>query len=69
MDIHFKPELGADPWTGYGAQTFTMTDEWAEYSVSTGVIPSDVDPGTITFHIGFATGEFWVDDVQFYEEQ
>ena len=67
LDIHFKPELQADPWTAYGAQTFTMTDEWAEYSASTGVIPQDVDPGSITFHIGFATGEFWVDGVRFYE--
>ena len=68
MDINFKPELGASPWTGYGSQAFTMTDSWQEFSVSTGVIPEDVDPATITFHIAYAAGEFWVDDVRFMEE-
>ena len=68
LDINFKPELREDPWTGYGSQVLTMTDEWAQYSVSTGVIGQDVDPAGITFHIGFAAGEFWVDDVQFFEE-
>jgi hypothetical protein len=69
MDINFKPELGENPWTGYGSQAFTMTDEWQEYSVSTGVIPEVVDPATITFHIAYAAGEFWVDGVRFYEEE
>jgi len=44
-----------------------MTEEWTEFSVETGVIPADVDPASITFHIGFAAGDFWVDDVKFSE--
>jgi len=68
MNINFKPELGADPWTGYGSQEFTMTDTWAEYTVNTGVIPANVDPATITFHIAYAPGEFYVDDVRFTED-
>ncbi|MHC4520782.1 MAG: carbohydrate binding domain-containing protein, partial [Planctomycetota bacterium] len=67
MDINFKPELAADPWTGYGSQAFTMTDEWQEFSVTTGVMTEDVDPASITFHIAYAPGEFWVDDVRFVE--
>jgi regulation of enolase protein 1 (concanavalin A-like superfamily) len=67
LDINFKPELAADPWTGYGAQVLTMTDRWAEYYVTTPVLTEDVDPATITFHIGFAATEFWVDGVRFYE--
>ena len=67
LDINFKPELGADPWTGYGSQAFTMTEEWAEYSVTTGVFDADVSPATITFHIAYAPGDFYVDDVQFVE--
>ena len=67
LDIRFKPELGADPWTGYGAQVFTMTEEWQEFSVTTPVMTEDVSPATITFHIGFAAAEFWVDGVRFYE--
>ena len=67
MDINFKPELAADPWSGYGEQAITMTDEWAEYSVTTPVFAEDTSPGSITFHIAFAAGEFWVDGVRFYE--
>jgi hypothetical protein len=44
-----------------------MTDEWAEYYVTTPVFPVDTSPGTITFHIGFAVAEFWMDDIRFYE--
>ncbi len=68
MDINFKPERAADPWEGYGDQEFTMTDTWAEYTVNTGVIPADVDPASITFHIAYAPGEFYIDDVRFTED-
>ncbi|MBC8472334.1 MAG: carbohydrate binding domain-containing protein [Planctomycetes bacterium] len=67
LDINFKPELGVDPWTGYGEQIITMTDEWAEYSITTPEFSEDVTPASITFHIGFAAAEFWIDGVRFYE--
>ena len=67
LDINFKPELAADPWTGYGDQVFTMTDEWTEFSVTTPVFAEDTSPGSITFHIGFAAADFWIDGVRFYE--
>jgi len=67
LDINFKPELAQDPWTGYGDQVFTMTEEWTEFSVTTPVFAEDVSPATITFHIAFATGDFWIDGVRFYE--
>ena len=67
LDINLKPELGADPWTGFGSQVVTMTDQWVEYSVTTPVFDEDTSPGTITFHIGFATAELWIDGVRFYE--
>ncbi len=67
LQIRFKPELAQEPWTGYGAQVITMTDQWAEYSVTTPVFTADVSPATITFHIGFAAGDFWIDGVRFYE--
>jgi hypothetical protein len=67
LDVNFKPEHAADPWEGYGEQVITITDQWTEYSVTTPVIAADVDPATITFHIGFAAGEIWVDNVRFYE--
>jgi len=69
LDINLKPERGEDPWEGYGDQIFTMTDTWAEYSITTPVIEAEVVPATITFHIAFAPGEFWVDDARFVEVQ
>jgi len=67
LDINLKPELGADPWTGYGDQVVTITDQWAQYSIKTPVFGQDTSPGSITLHIGFAAAEFWVDGAQWYE--
>ena len=67
MRINFKPELTVDPWTGYGEQMITITEEWAEYSVTTPVISTNVSPAQITFHIANSAGEFWMDAVRFYE--
>jgi hypothetical protein len=67
LDVNFKPEHAAGSYEGYGEQVITITDQWVEYSVTTPVITADVDPATITFHIGFAAGELWVDNVRFYE--
>jgi len=67
LDIRIKPERGEDPWEGYGDQVFTMTDTWAEYSVTTPVFTEDVSVASITFHTAFAPGDFWVDDVRFVE--
>jgi hypothetical protein len=67
MRVNFKPELQKDPWTGYGEQVITMSDQWVEYSVTTPVLAANVDPGSATFHIGFDAGEFWMDGIRFYE--
>ena len=67
LQINFKPELGEDPWTGYGAQAFTMTEEWQEFSVTTPVFTEDVNPATLTWHIGYTPGDFWIDSVRWYE--
>jgi len=68
FDINIKPERAADPWEGYGSQAITITEDWAEYTVNTGVIPETVDPASLTFHIGYAPGEFWADNLVFYED-
>lgn len=67
LQINFKPELGKDPWPGYGERSFTMTDRWQEFSTTTPVFAADVNPATITFHIAYDAGEFWIDGVRFYE--
>ncbi len=67
LRIRLQPELGQDPWPGYSVKIVTMTNKWAEYSTTTPIFAQDVTPGTITFHIAFATGDFWIDSVRFYE--
>ena len=67
LDVRLKPELGADPWTAYGEVVITITEEWAEYSTTLPVFTEDISPGSLTYHIGFAAGDFWVDGVRFYE--
>ena len=67
LQINFKPELAADPWTGYGDKVMTMTEKWQEYYITTPAMAADVNPGCVTFHIAFDAGEFFVDNVQFYE--
>ena len=44
-----------------------MTDNWEEYTITTPPMPNDVNPATITFHIGYAVGEFDIDGVRFFE--
>jgi hypothetical protein len=68
FNINMKPERAASPWEGYGSQEITITEEWAEYTTNTGVIPETVDPASITFHIAYAPGEFYVDDASFKED-
>jgi len=67
LEIRFKPELAQDPWTGYAEQSFTMTEEWTEISITTPVFSEDVGPAEIVFHVGFAPGDFWIDGIRWYE--
>jgi hypothetical protein len=65
--VNMKPELAADPWTGYGEQQVTINEKWVEYHVTTPVFATTVAPAGVTFHIGFAKAEFWIDDAKWYE--
>lgn len=67
LEINFKPELGQNPWPGFGEKRFTMTDTWQEFHTTTPKFADDVVPATITFHIGFQVDEFWIDGVRFFE--
>jgi hypothetical protein len=67
LQVNFKPELAANPWTGYGEKMMTVTETWTEYYVTTPVFAADTAPAGFTFHIGSAVGGFWVDAVRFYE--
>ncbi len=66
-EINLKPEESTDPWTGYGNERVFMTDEWAEYHITTPVMTEDVSPARIMIHVGFGPGEFWIDDAKWYE--
>jgi hypothetical protein len=62
LEINLKLERDADPYDGY-EQLVTISDEWAQYSLTSDVIPETVDPASATFHVGYAAGEFLVDDI------
>ncbi len=65
--IDFKPEQDVAPWTGYSETQLTANEKWAEYHVTTPVMTDDVPATSLTFHIGFAAAEYWVDDCKLYE--
>ncbi len=67
VDVNIKPELAADPWTGYNELMVTVTEEWQEFSTTTPVFETSPDPAGLTFHIGSAVGGFWVDGIRMYE--
>jgi PA14 domain/Carbohydrate binding domain len=67
LQFRMKPERAADPYEGYGDQVFTMTDTWQEFSVTTPVFTETVTPASPTFHLAFAAGDFWIDNVRLYE--
>ncbi len=66
LQLNLKPELAQDPWTGYGDQMVTITEEWAEYHVTTPVLTADVNPAQISIHVQQQAGEFWLDYAQLY---
>ncbi len=66
LQLNLKPELAQDPWTGYGAEMVTITEEWTEYHVTTPVLTAAVNPAQISIHVQNQPGEFWMDYVQFY---
>lgn len=65
--VNLKPEHSADPWEGYGEKQVTMTESWAEYTLTTPAFAANVSPASMTFHLGFAPAEFWVDNIRWYE--
>jgi len=67
MQIGFELQIGQEPWTVYSEQVFTITDEWAEYSLTSPVFTEDVSSGNVLFRLAFEVGDFWVDGVRFYE--
>ena len=67
MQVRLNPQLSQSPYTSYGAQTFTVTNEWQEYSITTPVMTETVTPAGLDFHFNFGVGELWVDGVRFYE--
>jgi hypothetical protein len=67
MQVMLKPELNQDPYTGYGAETVTINDQWQEYHVTTPVLTGDVNPADIVFLMAYSAGTMWIDGVRFYE--
>jgi hypothetical protein len=66
LSVNLKLERDGGDYSGT-EQMASITEEWAQYSVTTPVYAATVEPAAATFHIGWAAGEFLVDDVQLYE--
>jgi hypothetical protein len=67
VQINIKPELATSPWTAYGEKMVTVTTQWQEFSVTTPVFATTINPPGLTLHVGNATGGFWVDGARLYE--
>jgi hypothetical protein len=67
MQVRLKPQLSVSPYTGYGAQTFTVTNEWQEYYITTPPMPETANPAGLDFHLNYGVGELWIDGVRWYE--
>jgi len=65
MRVTFKPSSVDPPWNGYGDRTFTLTEVWQRYTIVTPVIPSDVIPAELQFHVAADAGTLLMDDVKF----
>jgi hypothetical protein len=65
--VRYNLELNDPPNTKVAEQDITITEEWAEYSITTDTLTKTLDLGAVTFHIGHAVGEFLVDNVRVYE--
>lgn len=63
--INFKPELSANPWTGYGEKMMDITTSWKEYYVEFKP-PVKVTPAALTLHIAADDVNFWIDNVRWY---
>jgi hypothetical protein len=68
LRTEFLVRWAAGSWTCYAQQTFTVSDTWRRYSVTTPVFPRDTEPGEVKFHFGFDAGEFWIDDIRLIED-
>ena len=67
LDFRIKPEHAADPWEAYNMQTFTATEKWQEFYTTTDIVTENITPASPSFHLGFAPGDFWMDDIKLYE--
>ncbi|MHC4679950.1 MAG: protein kinase domain-containing protein, partial [Planctomycetota bacterium] len=50
LKINIKPGMAAAPWTGFGNRIVTITEKWAEFSITTPVLTEDISPAGITLN-------------------
>ncbi len=67
LQVCMKLEHAGGNYESYPETTFTATDKWQEFHITSPVMTADVTPASPTFHLAFAPGDFWIDGVRFYE--
>ena len=66
-NISIAIQLATSPWTYYTGTGFDITPEWQDYSFTL-TSPVAVDENIfLAFHLGGASGIYWLDDVTFGE--
>jgi hypothetical protein len=51
----------------FRSETFTTTDMWKEYHLTTAPMPERPQATRAKFFVGYAPGEFWIDDIKVYK--
>lgn len=65
--VNIKPELGVDPWNGFGETQVQVTEEYQEFWTEWNVGGNDIVPASLTLHVQFDAATIWMDDVRWYE--
>ncbi|MCD6599563.1 MAG: carbohydrate binding domain-containing protein [Dehalococcoidia bacterium] len=51
----------------FRSETFTATDTWEEYHLTTDPMPIRPQATRAKFFVGYGSGEFWIDDIKVYQ--
>ncbi len=64
LTISGGSEDGFQP--SYKSETFTTTNEWTEYHLTTDPMPIKPQATRAKFFVGYGPGDFWIDDIKVY---
>ena len=63
--VSLYAEMQADPWDGFGSQSFDLTQEWQEYWTT--FVSPFTTPVWLRIALGLSDVNIWADNARFYE--